>query len=61
MSSYEDRVQILLERGYHVAPSTDQDNHCAQGARIGPTAPRCLIPTGTALSQASFHRRRARA
>src|SRR5205085_2355856 len=39
---------------YHVAPSTDQDNHCANwGASYG-NRTAVLIPTGTALSTTSF-------
>ena len=29
LNSYQPAFNILLERGYHVAPASDQDNHCA--------------------------------
>ena len=54
VSSYEAAFKILLERGYHVAPSTDQDNHCAQWGASWTNRTAVLIPNGTALSQASF-------
>ncbi|HJW31994.1 MAG TPA: Ig-like domain-containing protein [Holophagaceae bacterium] len=53
-SFYEGAFKRLLETGYHVAPSTDQDNHCANwglsyGNRTG-----VLIPTGTPLTMEAF-------
>jgi hypothetical protein len=53
-SSYESAYKIMLERGYHVAPSTDQDNHCAQWGASWTNRTAVLIPNGTALSNASF-------
>jgi hypothetical protein len=36
LNMYQDAFNIFLERGYHVAPATDQDNHCANwGLREG--------------------------
>lgn len=53
-SSYESAYKIMLERGYHVAPSTDQDNHCAQWGASWTNRTAVLIPNGTALTNASF-------
>lgn len=53
-SSYEAAWKILLERGYHVAPSTDQDNHCANWGRSYTNRTSVLIPTGTPLTLVSF-------
>ena len=54
MSNYEPAFNTLLERGYHVAPSSDQDNHCANWGRSYTNRTGILIPTGTALSMSSF-------
>ena len=54
MSNYEPTFNTLLERGYHVAPSSDQDNHCANWGRSYTNRTGVLIPTGTALSTSSF-------
>ena len=53
-SSYEIAFNTILERGYHVAPSSDQDNHCANWGASFTNRTGVLIPSGTALSQASF-------
>jgi len=53
-SSYESAFKILLERGFHVAPATNQDNHCANWGASWTNRTAVLIPTGTALSKASF-------
>ena len=53
-SNYESAFNILLERGYHVAPSSDQDNHCANWGRSYTNRTGVLIPNGTALSMTSF-------
>jgi hypothetical protein len=53
-SSYEGACKIALEAGYHVAFSTDQDNHCANWGASYTNRTGVLIPTGTALSNASF-------
>jgi hypothetical protein len=53
-SSYESAFNKLLERGYHVAPATNQDNHCANWGASWTNRTGVLIPNGTALSQASF-------
>lgn len=54
MSKYEAAFNILLERGYHVAPSSDQDNHCANWGRSYSNRTGVLIPNGTALTMQSF-------
>ncbi|WP_257385058.1 CehA/McbA family metallohydrolase [Tahibacter caeni] len=53
-SSYESVWKKLLERGYHVAPASNQDNHCANwGASYG-NRTAVLIPQGQALTAASL-------
>ncbi|HWX66416.1 MAG TPA: Ig-like domain-containing protein [Rhodanobacter sp.] len=53
-TSYEPAYNILLERGYHVAPSSDQDNHCANWGASYTNRTGVLIPNGTALSLNAF-------
>ena len=53
-TSYEPAFNILLERGYHVAPSSDQDNHCANWGASYTNRTGVLIPNGTALSLNAF-------
>src|SRR5450830_1358594 len=53
-SSYESACKKALEAGYHVAFTTDQDNHCANWGASYTNRTGVLIPNGTALSQASF-------
>ncbi|UGQ49003.1 CehA/McbA family metallohydrolase [Massilia endophytica] len=53
-SFYEPACQRLLEAGYHLAFSSDQDNHCANwGASYG-NRTGVLLPRGTPLSTASL-------
>ncbi|MET3134451.1 hypothetical protein AAKU55_004751 [Oxalobacteraceae bacterium GrIS 1.11] len=53
-SNYEAACNKALEAGYHVAFSSDQDNHCANwGASYG-NRTGVLIPNGSALSNSSF-------
>ncbi|EIL99815.1 carbohydrate-binding protein CenC [Rhodanobacter thiooxydans] len=53
-TSYEAAFNLLLSRGYHVAPSSDQDNHCANWGASYTNRTGVLIPDGTALSLTSF-------
>lgn len=53
-SSYEDAFNKLLERGFHIAPATNQDNHCANWGKSYTNRTGVLIPTGTALSRTAF-------
>jgi hypothetical protein len=53
-SNFEAACNKLLEAGFHVAFSTNQDNHCANWGTAYTNRTGVLIPTGTALSQASF-------
>jgi hypothetical protein len=53
-SSYEGACQKALEAGFHVAFTTDQDNHCANWGASYTNRTGILIPTGTAFTQASF-------
>lgn len=52
--SYEIAFNTILERGYHVAPGSDQDNHCANWGASFTNRTGVLIPAGTALSLDSF-------
>mgnify|MGYP003348130423 CR=1 FL=1 len=40
--------------GFHVAPATNQDNHCANWGKSYTNRTAVLIPTGTALSKAAL-------
>jgi hypothetical protein len=53
-SNFEAACNKVLEAGYHVAFSTNQDNHCANWGTAYTNRTGVLIPNGTALSQASF-------
>ena len=53
-SDYEAACNKALEAGYHVAFSTNQDNHCANWGASYTNRTGVLIPTGTALTQDSF-------
>ena len=53
-SNYEGACKKALEAGYHVAFSTDQDNHCANWGASYTNRTGVLIPNGTALSTAAF-------
>lgn len=52
--NYEIAFNTILERGYHVAPGSDQDNHCANWGASFSNRTGVLIPTGTGLSLESF-------
>lgn len=53
-SGYETAFRKILERGFHVAPATNQDNHCANWGSAYTNRTAVLIPTGTPLSRTSF-------
>jgi hypothetical protein len=53
-SSYEGACQKALEAGYHVAFTSDQDNHCANWGASYTNRTGILIPTGTPFTNASF-------
>jgi hypothetical protein len=53
-STYEGACKKALEAGYHIAFTTDQDNHCANWGASYTNRTGVLIPNGTALTQASF-------
>ncbi|MES2149174.1 MAG: Ig-like domain-containing protein [Pseudomonadota bacterium] len=53
-STYEGACNKALEAGYHVAFSSDQDNHCANWGASYTNRTGVLIPTGTPLSNSSF-------
>ncbi len=53
-STYEGAFNTLLERGYRVAPATNQDNHCANWGASYTNRTGVLIPTGTAISASSM-------
>ena len=52
--NYEAAFNKLLEAGYHVAPTTDQDNHCANWGLSYTNRTGVLLPEGTALTRESF-------
>jgi hypothetical protein len=53
-STFEGAFNTLLERGFHVAPASNQDNHCANWGRSYTNRTGILIANGTALSKTSF-------
>ena len=53
-SSYEGACNKALEAGFHVAFSSNQDNHCANWGASYTNRTGILIPAGTPLTQASF-------
>ena len=53
-STYESACNKALESGFHIAFSTNQDNHCANWGASYTNRTGVLIPTGTPLTQASF-------
>lgn len=54
-SNYGDAWNKLLEAGYHVAPSSDQDNHCANWGLSFTNRTGVLLPSSTALSTTAFY------
>ncbi len=53
-STYEPAFKTLLERGYHIAPATNQDNHCANWGASWTNRTAVLIPNGTAIGKTAF-------
>ncbi len=53
-SSFTGAWNILLERGYKVAPATNQDNHCANWGLSFTNRTGVLLPSGTALGTNAF-------
>ena len=53
-SNFEGACNRLLEAGYRVAFSTNQDNHCANWGASFTNRTGVLLPNGTALSRAGF-------
>jgi hypothetical protein len=53
-SNFEQACDKLLEAGYHVAFSSDQDNHCANWGASYSNRSAVLIPNGVPLTRASF-------
>ena len=53
-SSFVGAWNILLERGYKVAPATNQDNHCANWGLSFRNRTGVLLANGVALNQANF-------
>ncbi len=53
-STYEAACNKFLEAGYHVAFSTDQDNHCSNWGASYTNRTGVLLPIGATLNQASF-------
>ena len=53
-SNYEAACKKALEAGYHVAFSTNQDNHCANWGVSYTNRTGVLIPSGLPLNNANF-------
>jgi hypothetical protein len=53
-AGYESAFKKILERGFHVAPATNQDNHCANWGASYTNRTAVLIPNGTPLSRDAF-------
>jgi hypothetical protein len=53
-SNYEIACNRALEAGFHVAFSTNQDNHCANWGASFTNRTGVLVPAGTPLSSESF-------
>ena len=53
-SSFEGAFNRLLERGYHVAPATNQDNHCANWGSAYSNRTGVLLPTTSTLTPSNY-------
>jgi len=53
-STYESACQKFLEAGYHVAFTTDQDNHCANWGASYTNRTGVLLANGTTLNRTNF-------
>ncbi|MDN4055990.1 CehA/McbA family metallohydrolase [Massilia sp. YIM B02763] len=53
-SNFEQACNKLLEAGYHVAFSSNQDNHCANWGASAANRTAVLIPNGVPLTRDSF-------
>lgn len=53
-SLYEGAFKLALERGFHVAPATNQDNHCANWGASYTNRTAVLLPQGAALTRENF-------
>lgn len=53
-SNYESACNKALEAGFHIAFSTNQDNHCANWGASYTNRTGVLIPNGTAMTSTSF-------
>lgn len=53
-AGYEAAFKTILERGFHVAPASNQDNHCANWGASYTNRTAVLIPNGTPLTRDSF-------
>jgi hypothetical protein len=53
-SNFEQACNRLLEAGYHVAFSTNQDNHCANWGASYTNRTGVLLPNGTPLTRTTF-------
>ncbi|MEP7154423.1 MAG: Ig-like domain-containing protein [Betaproteobacteria bacterium] len=53
-SSFEGAFNLMLERGFHVAPASNQDNHCANWGKSYTNRSGVLLPTGATLNSTNF-------
>ncbi|MFN8010977.1 MAG: putative Ig domain-containing protein [Holophagaceae bacterium] len=47
LSSYEIAYKAILEKGFHVSPTSDQDNHCSNWGLSNRNRTGILVPNGT--------------
>jgi Bacterial Ig domain/Repeat of unknown function (DUF5648)/NHL repeat len=52
--TFEREFNLLLERGYHVAPTSNQDNHCANWGSAYTNRTAVLLPNGAALNTENY-------
>ena len=53
-TSYESTFNRILERGFHVAPTTNQDNHCANWGMSYTNRTGVLLPSSATLTPTTF-------
>ena len=53
-SNFEGAFNLMLERGFHVAPASNQDNHCANWGASYTNRTAVLLPSGDTLNSANF-------
>src|SRR5512135_2130688 len=54
LSSYEGAYNAILVHGFHVSPTSDQDNHCANWGLSQRNRTGILLPNGTPWNLTTF-------